>query len=125
MTTFTQASFLENQLVEDGLIFNALNPGSSLPLLGALTWGREDFAEYALTNSGGLARYLDTGNTDAFITGVFGNALGRAPSAGDLSFYEHVVSAAPSAFQGFADVIMYVGLSAESYGHNHGLAVFV
>lgn len=121
---------LANQMTQDELIFNALNPGASAPLISAITWGGETFAEYTLTsNAGSLARYLPTptsvGDVDAFITGVFGNSLGRVPAASDISFYEHVVTAAPTAFQGFADIVLFVGLSPESYHHNQGLGIVV
>lgn len=128
--TGTEALDLAAQVSQDGLMFNTLNHNANFPLPGALTWGGIDFATYVLTsNAGALAQYLpgptSNGNADAFITGVFTNALGRSPTASDMSFYEHVVSSAPSAFHGFAEVVMYVGLSPESYQHNHGLGLII
>ena len=130
MTTYDEAQALASQITDDALVFNALNPSSSPSLVAAAEWGGLKFAEYALTNGAGtLAQYLPSitpgGNVDAFIGGVFTNALGRSASASDLTFYEHVVSTAQDAFTGFAEVIMYVGLSPESRAHNHGLGLIV
>lgn len=130
MTTIQDAQALAMQVHEDALMFNALNPGQSGPLLGSLTWGGLTFAEYVTsTDSGSLAQYLPsptlTGNPDAFISGVFQNALGRSASSADLTFYEHVIGATPHDALGFAEVVMYVGLSAESQAHNTHLTVLV
>lgn len=130
MTTFTEAQALALQVSQDALMFHALAPGYTPQLPQAIQWGGLDYAEYAVTvDSANMGQYLPSptsnGNADAFISGVFNNALGRSPTASDISFYEHVVASAPNAFQGFAEVVMFVGLSAESQAHNHGLSLVV
>jgi hypothetical protein len=133
----TTSTALAAQIIQNELTWNALNPGYQAPLVQSLDWSGVTFAGYALTlgSTTGLGADLPTvstptalypnpppaspGNPAAFITGLFENAVGRAPVAADLAYYSAEIAADP--VNGYATVLLGIASSPESYHHNHGL----
>ena len=130
MLITVQDTDLANQITQDDFIFNAAAPGYAPLLLAEIDWGTVTFAEYALTNQT-LSHYLPhpgdsthtpfPGDPAGFTTQVFENALGRAPAAAEITYYENVISQYSNgplgALQGYAVALTGIALSPESYQH--------
>lgn len=142
MLTFADASALASQIEQDALIYNAANPGALLPLPVAILQGGLSFAEYTLTQGGNLVPYMphdstppnsvypngiaaSAGDPAGFITQLYSNDLGRAPTAADITFYEGVISGSPTNAEGYAMTLLYIGVSPESQQHNAHLMVHI
>lgn len=118
MLIATQDLTLDQQITENNLIYNTTAPGVAPLRLAEIDWDPLTFAEYTLTNTP-LAKFLPhgtfSGDPVGFITQAYENALGRAPEAAGLAFYENVIS---HDHNGYALTLVGISLSNESYIHN-------